>query len=135
MRFSDILEGKNITIINNIDDNCTISFDQESLNIIIRNLIHNAIKFSYPGSNIYVSSVHQNVKKIIIRDHGVGMPDEVLDNWTKDHFFQSNKGTFGEQGSGLGLALCRTVAQMNDCHLYFKKGEDKGTVAILEWKG
>lgn len=131
-QFGQIIQEKNITILNQIPPQQTIEYDSESFFIIFRNLIHNAIKFSYTAGEIYIDCQVLEQKIIItVEDQGQGMPDEILNNWEKEHFFSSSKGTAGEKGSGLGLALCRTVSKINKSQLFFQIAAKQGTLATV----
>lgn len=76
------------------------------LKIILRNLITNAIKFSFEGSKIEISRVIGDYSiKILVKDHGVGMSEELLESLFKNKV-ASSTGTSGEIGSGIGLTIC-----------------------------
>jgi len=86
--------------------------DNDMLKTVVRNFMSNAIKFSLEGSVIEISAERENnFAKINIRDHGVGIAQERI-----DELFQKGEttyGTSGEEGSGLGLQLCADFARKN----------------------
>lgn len=100
------LEEKNITLLNNVDEDIIILSDKLILDTILRNIIHNAVKFTSDG-NITVSTVVSPQKtEIEITDTGVGMTQKQV-----EHLFVFSKskispGTKGETGTGLGMFLC-----------------------------
>lgn len=86
--------------------------DNDMLKTVVRNFMSNAIKFSPEGSVIEITAERENnFAKINIRDHGVGIAQERI-----DELFQKGEttyGTSGEEGSGLGLQLCADFARKN----------------------
>ncbi|MBO7598508.1 MAG: ATP-binding protein, partial [Bacteroidales bacterium] len=106
--------------------------DLRSVNAVVRNLITNAIKFSYPGSTINISvdefSDDNNFAIISVADNGVGMTEE-----QKQHLFDNNSpsttaGTQNEKGTGLGLLLCRDLVEKNGGKIWAKDNKPQGTV-------
>lgn len=95
--------------------------DNNMVSIIVRNIVSNAIKFSHKGGSIsFDYEVSGNMVVLVIADKGIGMPPDMLESiFTKGHS-RSMKGTAGEQGSGLGLAVCLDMAKAN-------KGKIEGT--------
>lgn len=113
--YADTAANKQIQLV---QDSCEKIFawaDYQSVNTMIRNILSNSIKFSYPNSSIKLSA-HQteNEVAISIADQGVGMSEEVL----KDLFVldkkHSMKGTCNEIGSGFGLTLCQELVSKNN---------------------
>lgn len=97
---------KNITINNNIEP-VQIYLDKNILTIVLRNIISNAIKFTSHGGFITLSTfVEKDDHVISISDTGVGMSQETIDRIFKEKSTLSNKGTDGEEGTGLGLLFC-----------------------------
>ena len=102
---------KGISMTCNCDENFIILTDPEAVRLIIRNLVNNAIKFSYPGKAIWVNSEDSEEGwKITVKDEGVGMTEEQIEK-AFDNIQESTLGTQKEKGSGLGLTLCRDFAK------------------------
>ena len=96
--------------------------------MILRNLIHNAIKFSNSDSKIILSLTKENdCCRITIRDFGIGMTTEEIRIINSDNDYFSKIGTDKEQGTGLGLSLCKEFITMNGGTLQFKSTESEGT--------
>jgi signal transduction histidine kinase len=75
---------------------------------VVNNAVSNAIKFSPPGAKIEVSGVpHGSEFELIIRDHGIGIPIERLQQWESAGALTSTLGTWGEKGTGFGLLLMK----------------------------
>ncbi|UKK49843.1 hybrid sensor histidine kinase/response regulator [Prevotella sp. E13-17] len=83
--------------------------DNDMLKTIVRNFISNAIKFSPDESTIEITMKPDGeFAKISIKDHGVGISPDRLE--TLFHKGETTYGTDGEEGSGLGLQLCKDFA-------------------------
>lgn len=108
--FKMIAESKHITL--NLDlgtENLDVHADKDMFNTIIRNFMSNAIKFSHENSSIDISVSHvDDFAKISVRDHGVGISQERIE--TLFSAGTSTAGTRNEEGSGLGLQLCKDFA-------------------------
>ncbi len=87
--------------------------DEESISIVIRNLIANAIKFSKQGDEIVINSEKKNNKLIFcIKDNGVGMTSEQVTK-VLSRVFYTTSGTKEEKGTGLGILLCDEFVRKN----------------------
>ncbi|MGY6562789.1 MAG: sensor histidine kinase [Luteibaculaceae bacterium] len=114
--FQDDISTKNITINNYVPRELEVTGGRETLSIILRNLISNAIKFSLKGGTIklqYEKTEKQHVIQII--DYGVGFSQENLDLLnSKDEIPFLNYGTSNEKGAGIGISLAKLqVAKIN----------------------
>jgi PAS domain S-box-containing protein len=89
-----------------------IETDPGLLGTVVRNLLGNAIKFSWPGQSVTITTVvdEQNLM-ISVRDSGTGMPRELQNNLFRLDKASSKAGTAGETGTGLGLFLCHEFIQ------------------------
>ncbi len=102
---------KNISVDYTQIPDINIYADVNMLKSILNNLISNAIKFSHSNGKVSISAkTGENHVEIIVSDNGVGMDDE-----TKKKLFHiasgSTKGTADEEGSGLGLILCKEFVE------------------------
>lgn len=103
---------KTITIENQIDQSLKISTDKNKLATILRNLVSNAIKFTPSKGRItIISEVVDNFVKITIKDTGVGMSKTDLETLFNINHKKSKLGTNKEEGSGLGLVLCKDFVE------------------------
>ena len=109
---------KQINIISSVPDGIKVLADEDMLNSILQNLVSNAVKFTPIGGDIYISvnkltgSNNINMVQIILRDTGVGITNDLLEQLFKDHV-QSTPGTEREYGSGLGLLLVKEFVEKN----------------------
>ena len=125
--FSMVAGLKNIKIVQDMPVvPVVVRADIDMLKTVIRNLISNAIKFSYEGSEVLVSLTEEDGMAIVsVKDSGCGIDEENQKKLlhTDTHF--STFGTNNEEGSGLGLLLCQDFIVKNGGKLWFtsKKGE------------
>ncbi len=116
-----MISKKEQLFINSIDSNTTIFADSNTIGIIIRNLVSNAIKFTPHGGTIEIFSKDENDRiNITVSDNGTGIsPDEIV-NLFNDNSQMSKKGTDDESGTGLGLLLCNEFVKLNNGTLSVK---------------
>jgi len=105
---------KNIRLVNQSEEEVYAQADFQSVNTIIRNLLSNSIKFSYPDSSIYISARKmKETVEVAVMDQGIGMSDEVINKLFTIDKKASQKGTQNESGSGFGLTLCHELVRQN----------------------
>ncbi|MBA4405883.1 hypothetical protein C0389_01280 [bacterium] len=120
-------KNKNITVDNMIDRKTFVNADINMLSTILRNLIANAIKFTNPEGRIVISSKRlEKFVEVSVIDNGVGIPKENLDNLFKIGQNISTKGTADEEGTGLGLILCKEMIQMHGGKIWAESEVGKG---------
>jgi len=120
---------KNINIKVNIPGNLHISVDERLLMQVITNLLDNAIKFSHEDTTIEIRANIYNEKfsEFIVRDEGVGIPEEVKEKRFKIGKIFSTEGTKGERGTGLGLALAKQIVEQHGGDIWFYSNVGKGS--------
>ena len=126
-------ENKGIAIdCNYISDHHWVFVDPESCQIIFRNIIGNAIKFSHPGGIIKISvSSRENQIHIGIQDSGRGIPKEKLEELQKTHNTESTFGTQNETGAGLGFPLIFQCIEANNGSIDIQSKENLGTTMTV----
>lgn len=126
--FADMARMKNIALINHIDPLLEINYDRNVLELVLRNLLHNSIKFSNPGGQVTIRAMAADKGWIIeVADTGVGMSarqlEEIVSGTTS-----SSRGTMGEKGTGLGLRLCRELLEHSGGRLEIESREGVGSM-------
>jgi len=123
---------KNIQIQNNISSMQHVYADSETMKIVIGNLIYNAIKFTHKGGEIRLScKVLDKSVEIYIHDTGVGMSKEVTKKLFRIEESFSTKGTSNEEGTGLGLIICKEFVEKNDGEISIESETGKGSTFII----
>jgi len=126
--YSSLAAEKKIDIENNIPNDLTAYADVESFRLIVRNLIGNAIKYSYLKSKITLNAVPRDEMVLIsVSDNGVGMTKETLMRIFESDSFISTYGTKNEKGTGLGINLCKEFVRKNGGEIYAESEPGKGT--------
>ena len=116
-----------MTLNNSVAGRAEVYADIDMLKTIVRNLIMNAIKFSYDNGTIAVNvSADEDAVVCEVKDTGMGLSPEKLEALRNAASFTS-EGTRKEQGSGLGLQLCRNFVQMNGGKMWIDSEQGKGS--------
>jgi nitrogen-specific signal transduction histidine kinase len=120
---------KNIEIKVNVPDSLSVLADERLLSQVFTGLLSNAIKFSGSEKAIEISASTFNDEFIefIIKDEGIGIPEEIKMKLFKIENLFSSVGTNGEKGSGLGLILAREIMEKHKGQLWFYSEEGKGS--------
>ena len=113
--FTPKAEQKQITLKNSITKGLIVHADSNMVNTILRNLISNALKFTPTGGiiEILTQSYHETDIEITVSDSGIGIKPEDISKLFRIDIPHTNTGTDGEQGTGLGLNLCKDLVEKN----------------------
>lgn len=126
--FKAHLQEKNIKPIVEIDSDTDVFADINMISTVLRNLINNAIKFSYSNSYFTIAAqAQEKFVKISIKDQGVGIEEKNLQKLFKIDENFSSPGTNNEIGSGLGLVICKEFIHQNDGEISVDSKKGKGT--------
>lgn len=128
----DAAQQKNIQLTYDINDQVHAYADYNQLDIILRNLTSNAIKFTPSGGSVVISAREDGLNTLIsVTDSGVGMTTEQINALFKDNIHTSTQGTSGERGTGLGLQLSNKFAKNNGGSINVVSKPGKGTTFTL----
>ena len=131
-RFS---ESKHIKLKSEVEDHLFIHADHHMVNLILRNLISNAIKFTNENGEVVISAkmAGENVE-ISVADTGIGIPSDVLPKLFQNTSHISTYGTNQEKGSGLGLLLCKEFAEINGGNIWVESKLGEGATFTVSFK-
>ncbi len=133
-QFKTSIDEKNIKLITLYGHNNSIMSNESYLQIILRNVLSNAIKFTPEGGFIKITTTDtDDGLKITVRDSGKGISKERL-----EHLFEfpsSTRGTMGEAGTGLGLSLSKELADKLNMDFEIRSKEGMGTEVTLILSG
>lgn len=123
-----VAQSKNIQVKTDAGTDLFVLADHQMAATVIRNLISNALKFSYPGTSIYIQAV-QSADQVLfsITDYGVGIAEEYQQDLLELGNKFSATGTAAEKGTGLGLVLCREFVELNGGEIWLKSELGSGT--------
>lgn len=121
-------EDKEISIKNKVDYRLTVFVDNEMIKVVLRNLLTNAIKFTHRKGEIIISTIEEdNMVSLSVKDNGVGISKEDLDKLFRIEYFQNNRGTEDETGTGLGLLVCKEFIEKNKGQISVKSKINNGS--------
>jgi signal transduction histidine kinase len=120
-------KAKNIDIFSSIDTTLVFA-DEYMLDTVIRNLLSNAIKFTPADGNVEISAKEEGPEvEISISDTGVGIKQQDIDKLFQIDVSHSTVGTAKEEGTGLGLILCKEFVEKNGGTIRVESEEGKGS--------
>ena len=125
---------KEIQLTETISNNEMIFADKSMITTILRNLISNAIKFTNKNGNIIISSNKQensNFIEISVKDTGVGISKDRIDDLFRIDKDTSTQGTENETGTGLGLILCKEFVEKHGGKIWVESEIEKGSKFIF----
>lgn len=106
--------NKRIRLRNEVPEESVGFADSNTVNLVIRNLMTNAIKFTNEGGEVVIGAEdHGDEWLITVQDNGIGMNDEVLKMLFDKTAPYTTRGTANEKGTGLGLILCKEFVEKN----------------------
>lgn len=131
--YKPLLNDKKIQFENNVSEDELIVADQESLKIVLRNLLDNAIKFSNPNGKItiYTKNTTENYCDLVIEDTGLGMSEATRLQLLEDSVALAKKENKHIIGTGLGMQLCKSMIQKNKGIFAIESELGKGTKMIV----
>jgi signal transduction histidine kinase len=120
---------KNILLVNKGKEDFRIFADRNMVSTAVRNLISNALKFTFPGGMIIIGTELQDPQTILfyVKDNGMGMSPAILENLFKIDERTVIKGTANETGTGLGLILCKEFVEKNRGKIHVSSIEGTGS--------
>ncbi len=126
--FEEIAEAKNIELTTKLEASILVKADKESLKIVLRNLLDNALKYTGENGKIDVKtySDSEDFSTIEIKDTGFGISKEKLEKIKGLENLSIDKINRSE-GVGLGMLLCQTLIKKNNGRLLIESELDRGT--------
>lgn len=128
---SQSLVRKKIKVTNHITGSTMVKGDMNMIELIVRNIVNNAVKFSNINGVLTLSVLQDGAHTILsVGDNGIGIDDRkvALINSASQTAIQSTTGTGKEKGTGLGLMLCKHFAAMMHGNIHVESKTGKGSV-------
>jgi len=131
--YKPLMLNKNIDFKSNVSASDYVFADLDSLKIIIRNFLDNAIKFSKENGtiSIYSRSASEDFCYLVIEDTGLGMNEATRKELLKETILLSKKQNDDIIGTGLGMQLCKSLIRKNEGKLDIESEENVGTRIII----
>jgi two-component system sensor histidine kinase/response regulator len=125
------LSEKEIQVENTVTQDIIWLAETETLRIIFRNLLNNAIKFTPAGGRIEIYNNNTDIETCItMKDSGIGMSSEVMTRINSENYY-STKGTQNEEGSGFGLMLVRDLIKKQNGRLQIDSKPGQGSAFTI----
>ena len=123
---------KNIALHNETEHDAFLYADANMVNLILRNLLSNALKFTKEGGEVSIlSEEFETYHQISVIDNGVGIEIQKLESLFTAHMNVSTQGTANEKGTGLGLMLCKDFTEKNGGKIWVESEAGKGSSFML----
>lgn len=124
---------KNIQLVNYTPDNILVWADETMMGTVLRNLISNAVKFSFPENSVEIRCEIKTDKAVLeVRDYGIGIRPQIVEGLFSLENVYLKKGTSGEKGTGFGLPLCRELMKMQNGSIRAESEPGKGSSFFTE---
>ena len=124
--------SKNIKISVSVSKDLYVFADKNMFDSILRNLISNAVKFSFKGGKIKVSATrHETEIQISVSDKGIGISSERLSSIFRIDKHTNTTGTENELGTGLGLILCKDFISQHNGKIWIESMPQDGTLVSI----
>lgn len=125
-------EQKDIRLNHNVNMDLHGQVDYHMVNLVVRNLLDNAIKFTPRGGQVEIRGEKTGrAVKIAVKDSGRGIPEEVREKVFDPYDHHTGAGTENEKGSGLGLKLCREFIAKHSGNIWVESSEGQGTTFVF----
>lgn len=132
--FVELIRLKNIDIVNLVPKEETIFADKEAFQLIIRNIVSNAVKFTENAPIVFFSEQENGFYTIAIADNGRGMSEQKVLELFNEPLQQTTSGTRGEKGSGLGFSIIKKLVALNSGKLFLESELTKGTTVCIRFQ-
>ncbi|OYX84132.1 MAG: histidine kinase [Flavobacteriales bacterium 32-34-25] len=131
--YKPLLLDKSINFENSVAKNCFIFVDLDSLKIVLRNLLDNAIKFSNENGKIsfYTTENNSDFCQLVLEDNGIGMNQNTVNELLQENELLARKNNSEIIGTGLGMQLCKQMIKKNGGTINIESEPNKGTKVIL----
>lgn len=130
----EVARGKQIRLQSDLTIDSVVYADADHMDIIFRNLISNALKYTPNGGSITITEqVNGNMREINVTDTGVGMSEEKMNELFTDLPIHSQYGTKGEKGTGIGLLITREFVMINKGTIKVESKLNEGTTFTVSF--
>jgi len=126
------IQSKKISFVNEVPENSIGYADNNTINLVFRNLITNAMKFTDDGGEIKISAEAKGNEWVVsVKDNGIGMNKDIQSMLFDKINPYSSRGTANEKGTGLGLLLCKEFVEKNGGRIWVESTENKGSTFLF----
>lgn len=131
-QFDADLKSKKIAAANEVPNGTTVWADRNQIEIVLRNLTANAVKFTKENGNVKIgATTYSSTVQLMVRDNGVGMTADQVGNLFHSGQVVSTLGTNKEKGSGIGLLITKELVVNNGGTIEAESEQGQGTVFTI----
>jgi signal transduction histidine kinase len=121
-------QDKDITLLKSTPADTYAVMDLNAFNVVLRNLVTNAIKFTPRGGRVEIRTLKQgNFLRVEVQDNGVGLSEEAARRLFRFDTATTTLGTANERGTGLGLILCKEFVEKSGGAIGVESTPGKGS--------
>lgn len=132
-RLNKDARGRGVELLCAAEDACVMA-DEPLMDILLSNLIENAVKACKGGGTVTVGTeITEDTVRLFVKDTGIGMNSEQLSHITEPFYRTDKSRSRTEGGTGLGLALCKRIAEAHKTCLEFVSAEGEGTTVYINF--
>ncbi len=129
---AEMMKRKNISFQKNCNLTHKAYADSRMISAVVRNLLGNAVKFTEMGGTIQIDVQERDGEMtMIVKDSGVGMSADTLTHLLSDENIKSSLGTDNEEGTGLGMKICKKYVLLNNGTFTAESQLGEGTSFII----
>ena len=127
---AETARAKSIELFLEMPTELEVFADQNMFQTVLRNLASNAVKFTRQGGQVTISARPENddLISVAVKDTGIGMTRQMVDNLFRIDVNTGRPGTIGEQSTGLGLLICKEFVEKHGGMIEVESEVDKGSV-------
>ena len=135
LNFAELAKEKKINIkLSNLKKDLFVKGDRDKLTVLFKNILDNAIKYSFPNTEVLIQAKHNNGKIIIsIKDQGIGIPTNEILRITERFYRSENAKKLKIEGTGIGLSIVKHIINQHQGDLKISSSEGKGSQFIVEF--
>ena len=113
-------------------EDINLLIDTNILNVVIRNLLTNAVKYTDKNGTIRLNCVVKGKNVVLsIKDNGIGISEENVNKLFRNDIHFSTRGTKNETGTGLGLIVCKEFIEKHQGKIWLESEENEGTTFFI----
>lgn len=128
----DAATQKNINLTADVPENLFVYADKNQVEMVLRNLVSNAVKFTPKNGDVSIAAKKEgDMIHISVTDTGIGMTQELADKLFDGNTNNTNLGTDGEKGTGIGLQLSHTFVKNNNGDITVQSKPGMGTTFTI----
>jgi len=122
-------QKKAVALVDAVPEDTVVDADPDIIATVVRNLLTNAVKFTRADGTVTLSATPSADGRltVTVSDTGVGMSEEQIQNLFRLDSARSKPGTAGEQGTGLGLIVCRDLLEKHGATLHVESCQGEGS--------